>query len=102
MTLSLARVLGPEIRVNAVCPGFIQGAWLEAGLGKEAYAAAKERLESTTPLRLTTTPDTVAEAILYFVCGADVVTGETLMLDGGMHLNTAPLGRRVRRASFPS
>ncbi len=94
MTLSLARALGPEIRVNAVCPGFIQGAWLEAGLGKEAYAAAKARLETTTPLRLTSTPDSVAEAIVYFVCGADVVTGETLILDGGMHLNTAPLTRR--------
>lgn len=94
MTLSLARVLGPEIRVNAVCPGFIQGDWLEAGLGKEAYDAARSRLEATTPLRLTSTPDQIADAILYFVCGADVVTGETLMLDGGMHLNTAPLTRR--------
>ncbi len=94
MTLSLARVLGPEVRVNAVCPGFIQGKWLEAGMGKEAYAAEKARLEATTPLRLTATPETVADAILYFVCGADLVTGETLMLDGGMHLNAAPLGRR--------
>ncbi len=94
MTLSLARALGPEIRVNAVCPGFIQGDWLEQGLGKECYAAAKAALEATAPLRLTTTPDTVAEAILYFVAGADVITGETLMLDGGNHLNTAPMGRR--------
>jgi len=94
MTLSLARVLGPEIRVNTVCPGFIQGAWLEAGMGKEAYAAAKTRLEATTPLRLTATPESVAEAILYFVCGADIVTGETLILDGGMHLHTAPITRR--------
>ena len=54
----------------------------------------KKFLEDTTPLRLTTTPDTVAEAILYFVAGADVITGETLILDGGMHLQTAPLGRR--------
>ena len=94
LTLSLARALGPEIRVNAVCPGFIQGDWLEAGMGKERYAAAKAALEAHSPLRLTTTPDTVAEAILYFVTGAGVVTGETLMLDGGNHLNTAPLGRR--------
>ena len=94
LTLSLARALGPEIRVNAVCPGFIQGDWLEAGLGKDRYAAAKTALEAAAPLRLTTTPDTVAEAILYFVAGADVITGETLMLDGGNHLNTAPLGRR--------
>ena len=94
MTLSLARALGPAIRVNAVCPGFIQGDWLEQGLGKERYATAKAALEAATPLRLTTTPDTVAEAILYFVAGADVITGETLILDGGNHLNTAPLARR--------
>jgi len=94
MTLSLARALGPEVRVNAVCPGFIQGEWLREGMGADTYERTKKVLEETTPLRLTTTPDTVAEAILYFVTGADVVTGETLMLDGGMHLNTAPLGRR--------
>jgi 3-oxoacyl-[acyl-carrier protein] reductase len=94
MTLSLARVLGPEVRVNAVCPGFIQGEWLRDGMGAEVYERTKRALEESTPLRLTTTPDTVAEAILYFVAGADVVTGETLILDGGMHLNTAPLGRR--------
>ena len=39
-------------------------------------------------------PDTVAEAILYFISGADVVTGETLILDGGAHLSLAPLARR--------
>ena len=94
MTLSLARALGPEIRVNAVCPGFVQGEWLAEGLGAERYAAAKADMEANSPLRLTATPDTVAEAILYFVAGADVVTGETLILDGGNHLNTAPLARR--------
>jgi 3-oxoacyl-[acyl-carrier protein] reductase len=94
MTLSLARVLGPEIRVNAVCPGFIQGDWLREGMGAETYDRTQKFLEETTPLKLTTTPDTVAEAIVYFVSGADVVTGETLILDGGMHLNTAPMGRR--------
>lgn len=94
MTLSLARALGPAIRVNAVCPGFIQGDWLEAGMGKERYDRTKAFLESSTPLRLTCTPDSVADAILYFVTGADVVTGETLILDGGAHLSTAPLTRR--------
>ena len=92
--LSLARVLGPEIRVNTVCPGFIQGEWLEQGMGAETYARSKVYLEQTTPLRLTTTPDTIAEAIVYFLAGADVVTGETLILDGGHHLNQLPSARR--------
>lgn len=92
--LSLARVLGPEIRVNTVCPGFIQGEWLEQGMGEEAYARAKSSLEQSTPLKLTCTPDTVAEVIVYFLSGADVVTGETLLLDGGHHLMQMPMGRR--------
>jgi 3-oxoacyl-[acyl-carrier protein] reductase len=94
MGLSLARVLGPEIRVNTVCPGFIQGDWLEQGMGAENYARTKTFLEDSTPLRLTTTPDSIAEAILYFLTGADVVTGETLILDGGHHLNQMPFARR--------
>ncbi len=89
MTLSLARVLGPEIRVNAVCPGFIQGDWLEEGMGAERYAAAKNFLEANAPLQLTTTPDTIAEGVLYFIAGADVITGERLIMDGGMHLSQA-------------
>ena len=94
MGLSLARILGPEIRLNTVCPGFIQGEWLAQGMGAETYARTKAHLEQTTPLQLTTTPDTIAEAIMYFLGGADVVTGETLILDGGYHLNQMPFARR--------
>ena len=94
MGLSLARVLGPEIRVNTICPGFIQGDWLEEGMGSETYARAKAGLEQSTPLRLTSTPDNIAEGILYFLGGADVITGETLILDGGHHLNQMASARR--------
>lgn len=94
MGLSLARVLGPEIRVNTVCPGFIQGDWLEQGMGEERYARTKAHLEASSPLRLTATADTVAEAILYFLSDAAIVTGETLLLDGGHHLQQTPLARR--------
>jgi len=94
MGLSLARVLGPEIRINTICPGFIQGEWLEAGMGAERYAQTKAFLEQTTPLQLTTTPETIAEGILYFLTGAAVVTGETLLMDAGHHLNQMPFARR--------
>jgi len=86
MTKSLARVLGPEIRVNAVCPGFIQGRWLEQGMGSERYHAFRRTLEERTPLRLTATPEQVAEAIVTFIEGLSIVTGETLLVDGGAHL----------------
>ncbi len=91
MTLSLARVLGPEIRVNCICPGFVQGGCLERGLNSDNYRVTKERTESVAPLKLSATPDTIAEGILYFVCGADIVTGETLIMDGGAHLAHAEL-----------
>lgn len=86
MTKSLARVLGPEIRVNAVCPGFIQGEWLRQGMGEATYDRSKTFLENTTPLKLTATADTVAESILQLIEGASLITGETLILDGGHHL----------------
>jgi 3-oxoacyl-[acyl-carrier protein] reductase len=92
--LSLARVLGPEIRLNTVCPGFIQGDWLEQGMGAETYARTKAALEQSTPLQLTSTPDTVAEVILFFLSSGSVVTGETLILDGGHHLMQTPMARR--------
>lgn len=86
MTKSLARALGPEIRINAVCPGFIQGEWLQSGMGAENYEKMKTYLEETLPLRRTATPETIAPSILYFIEHADLVTGETLVLDSGSHL----------------
>ncbi len=83
MTQSLARVLGPEIRVNAVCPGFITGDWLAEGMGQDVYDASKAFLEKNTPLQTTCTPETVAESILNFIEGHSVVTGQHLVLDGG-------------------
>ena len=94
MTLSLARALGPELRVNAVCPGFIQGEWLKEGMGEERYNKTKAALERNSPLGMTTTADTVSEAILMLLAGGDLITGETLIVDGGHHLMTSPLTRR--------
>jgi 3-oxoacyl-[acyl-carrier protein] reductase len=91
MTLSLARVLGPEIRVNTVCPGFIQGRWLRGGLGDETYEAVKAQQERTTPLRKAGTPEDMAQAAVWFIEGADLVTGEILIVDAGAHLAGAPL-----------
>ena len=83
ITQSLARVLGPEIRVNTVCPGFIAGDWLAEGMGRETYEASKAFLEQKTPLRTICTAETVAESILHFIEGHSVVTGQHLVLDGG-------------------
>jgi 3-oxoacyl-[acyl-carrier protein] reductase len=94
MTLSLARALGPQIRVNTICPGFIQGRWLRGGLGDEVYEAALRRQETGTPLRKAGSPEDMAEAAVWFIEGAGLVTGEILMVDAGSHLGVAPLTAR--------
>ncbi len=94
MGLSLARALGPKIRVNTVCPGFIQGDWLRQGLGDKAYEATLDRQLKNTPLRRTATAESVAEAILQFIAGSPAITGQTLIVDGGLHLTRASLVRR--------
>jgi 3-oxoacyl-[acyl-carrier protein] reductase len=83
LTISLARVLAPTVRVNAVAPGFITGRWLERGLG-EQYQAVKHKVEQRAPLGSVCGPDDVADAILGLITGSDLVTGQTLVVDGGM------------------
>jgi len=86
MTLHLARTLAPEVRVNAVCPGLITSRWFTDGIGKEGYEKIKAAVEHSTPLQRASTPQEVAEAIVWLVDGARSVTGELLHLDSGMHL----------------
>lgn len=91
MTMSLARVLGPQIRVNAICPGFVQGEWLEKGLGTEIYQAVLDGYKNLSSLGDTATPERVAQVALGILTGMDWTTGETIIIDGGAHLQTAPL-----------
>ena len=88
MTLSLAKALGPEIRVNTVCPGFIGTGWFENRFGKETFDRIKKDQENITPLNKAGTPDDIADSVIFFCLeGAEHITGETLISDAGMHLN---------------
>jgi NAD(P)-dependent dehydrogenase (short-subunit alcohol dehydrogenase family) len=88
MTLSLARALGPAIRVNAVCPGFVETRWLTEGLGP-AFESKKKNYESITPLQATVMPEDVADAVVWLLEGAAKVTGELITIDSGVHLGSA-------------
>jgi len=83
LTVSLARALAPEIRVNAVAPGFIAGRWLEQGLGQN-YEAVKQRTEARLPSGRVSAPEDVADAIVSLLMGSKQVTGQVLPVDGGM------------------
>lgn len=80
MTRSLARVLAPRIRVNAVAPGavLLPDDWTEADAA---------RLAATTPLGRIGSPDDVVAAVRYLL-GSDFITGETIIVDGGRHVRS--------------
>ena len=86
ITKSLARVLGPEIRINTIAPGFIEGRWLRGGLGEQTYEAGRKRLSETAPLRGVATPETCADAIVALIERNVFVTGQTVTVDGGATL----------------
>jgi pteridine reductase len=78
MTRSLAQVLAPRVRVNAVAPGAVL-------LPDDWDEASRDRIIETTPLRRLGSPDDVARAVVYLI-EADYVTGDTLLIDGGRHV----------------
>ncbi len=79
MTELLANVLGPEIRVNAVAPGLVDTPWTAD------WDVVREFVRAQAPLQRSGTPDDVAHVILGLV-GARYVTGEIVMVDGGLRL----------------
>jgi 3-oxoacyl-[acyl-carrier protein] reductase len=86
MTLALARALAPAIRVNAVCPGMIETRWHKDRFDAEGYAKFKADYEKMVPLGKAASPDDVAGAAVWLLEGADLITGECLLLDSGLHL----------------
>ena len=80
LTKSLARELGPEIRVNAISPGVIL--WPESDLDE----MSKQRIISRTPLKRSGDPEDVARAVLFLVRDAGYTTGQVLAVDGGRHV----------------
>ena len=88
MTLSLARALGPEIRVNAVCPGFVQGRWQQQWHG-DAYPQRIRDEEAGTPLARAGSPEDMAEVAIMLLTSCANVTGEIIMSDAGRHLGFA-------------
>jgi NAD(P)-dependent dehydrogenase (short-subunit alcohol dehydrogenase family) len=95
MTLSLARALAPRIRVNAVCPGFIDTPWFGKAMPEERVQRIREGTAASVPLKVASTAEDIA-ASAVFLGSPDSrhVTGETLLVDAGLHLGYAPMGMR--------
>jgi|SRR5579871_1553935 len=88
MTLSLARALAPEIRVNAVCPGYVATPWFSRRFSDERFAQIAVEQAEATPLKRAGEPQDVAGAVLYLAsAAARHITGVMLVVDGGLHLS---------------
>ncbi|HUZ12986.1 MAG TPA: SDR family oxidoreductase [Caulobacteraceae bacterium] len=95
MTLSLARALAPKIRVNAICPGYIDTPWFGRGMTPERVERLREGAAAGTPLKVASRPEDIAGAAIFLASpAARHVTGETLLVDAGSHLGAATLGLR--------
>jgi 3-oxoacyl-[acyl-carrier protein] reductase len=77
---SLARALAPSVRVNVLCPG-----WIETAFAQDADAEFRSSVAESTPLGRWGTPADVAAAALYLASpGAAFITGQAININGGL------------------
>lgn len=82
MTKSLARVLAPKVRVNAVCPGPIDSRWIRDG--NPAWDI--QEMVANLPLPRPSQPSDIADAVIFLAIGTNMATGQMLTIDGGQTL----------------
>lgn len=87
LTKTLAWNLGPEIRVNAVAPGWMEGDWMRRML-KDKYDDLMGKRAKSTPLKRVVTADDVAQTMMSLVESNRFVTGEVIVIDGGFTAST--------------
>ncbi|HEX2227393.1 MAG TPA: SDR family oxidoreductase [Candidatus Binatia bacterium] len=87
LTKTFANALGPQIRVNAVAPGWIEGDWMKRTLA-ENYEGLMARRAKYTPLKRCCTEDDVADSMLSLILHNRFVTGEIIVVDGGFSSTT--------------
>ncbi len=87
MTQSLARALAPHIRVNTVCPGYIDTPWFTKGRGEAGAKQVRDAVIARVPLKTASTADDIAQLVCFLALPqSGQMTGEFVRMDAGMHL----------------
>ena len=89
MTLSLSRALAPLIRVNTVCPGYIDTPWFTKGRGEAGAKQVRDSVVAKVPLKVASSAEDIAQLVCFLAMPASSnMTGEVVRMDAGMHLVT--------------
>jgi len=89
ITFSLARALAPLIRVNTVCPGYIDTPWFTKGRGEEGAKQVRDSVIARVPLKVASSADDIAQLVCFLATPASSnMTGELVRMDAGLHLIT--------------
>lgn len=87
LTRTLAKAIGEHnVRVNAICPGLINGKWASEGWG-ERWEDVIAFAEAAAPLGKVSTPEDIADSIISVITGTDLMTGQIITVDGGFTIN---------------
>lgn len=87
MTLSLAKALAPAIRVNTVCPGYIDTPWYTKRFGEAGAKQVRETIVAKVPLKICTAAEDIAQLVYFLASSASSnMTGECVRMDAGSHL----------------
>jgi len=86
MTRGLAVAMAPKVRVNCVAPAFTDTPWMSEHFGTD-YRQVIAKASAGYPLQRIATPEDIAGAILGLITGGDFITGQTLIVDGGLSLS---------------
>ena len=87
MTQSLARALAPHIRVNTVCPGYIDTPWFTKGRGEAGAKQVRDSVIARVPLKSASTADDIAQLVCFLALPqSGQMTGEYVRMDAGMLL----------------
>jgi NAD(P)-dependent dehydrogenase (short-subunit alcohol dehydrogenase family) len=89
MTLSLSRALAPLIRVNTVCPGYIDTPWFTKGRGEAGAKQVRDSVVAKVPLKVASSAEDIAQLVCFLAMPTSSnMTGEVVRMDAGMHLIT--------------
>ncbi len=90
LTLALAQALSPEVRVNAICPSFVDSSWWEESYaGKETqYQALIKSMQDNNLQRRVLKPNDVAITVMSIINNSGI-SGELIRLDAGAHIGKA-------------